>query len=84
MRRILLVLVVLLLQSCAHAPPVLTYVCRGCAALESSGLCAVPAAGAATSGAIPTCDQGKVLVIVNWIDVSRHGAVPVVACDTAP
>lgn len=70
----------LLLGGCAHVKPIVVYTCMGCQALLASGVCAMvkPDLG---SVSVPKCGPGEILVIENWKEVSREGAVPVLGCD---
>ncbi len=70
----LIILAAACLSGCAKARPIVAWTCIGCRALLSSGACTMVAAS-------DRCKPGEVLVIENWSDVSRKGAVPVLGCE---
>lgn len=73
MRRMLVVLSVLgFAVGCASAPVIVDGVCRGCRAVQASGLC-----DAALAETI--CPEGQEAYIVNWEEV-MDGVEPVTQC----
>lgn len=79
MKRLVLVSV-LVLAGCDKVKPIVTWTCTGCKTLLASGVCTMTVAPP-EGVPIPECKPGEVLVVENWKQVSREGAVLKLGCE---